>query len=158
MMLRKLYQGIALSSSRKLSEGNSTDPDSRASSKAQVRAEQPHEAAKSAAKCDADAHQEGHKSIDGSRPASLDAFRKSLKTGIKVGSRAPCNAGRLIDASARALKAAMSRRSMPSCQTCAWPSAGGQQRQCLQHSGTRWPRELGWVPALSQFFLTAICS
>ena len=41
MMLRKLYQGIALSSSRKLSEGNSTDPDSRASSKAQVRAEQP---------------------------------------------------------------------------------------------------------------------
>ena len=80
-MLRKLYQGIALSSSRKLSEGNSADPDSRASSKAQVRAEQPDEAAKYGA----DPHQE----VDGSRPASLDTFRKSLKTGIKVSNRAP---------------------------------------------------------------------
>ena len=89
-MLRKLYQGIALSSSRKLSEG-SADPDGRpSSSKAQVQAEQPDEAAK----CAADAHQE----VDGSRPASLDAFRKSLKTGIKVGSRAPWNATRLTDA------------------------------------------------------------
>ena len=88
-MLRKLYQGIA-SSSRKLSEGNSADPDSGGSSKAQVHAEQQDEAAKYAA----DAHQE----VDGSRPTSLDAFRKSLKTGIKVGSRAPLNASRLLDA------------------------------------------------------------